>query len=745
LLLAWREHSLLATDRSGAIDGDGLQGLFEHDARLLSRWRLLVHGRPPRLVANSAVHPHSTLAYYVAPLDREADPGTDALGLPWEEHDRELVLHVRRFVGRGMHEHVDLVNYGMRDSRVEVAWGVAADFADIVEARGGVRQQQAPVSAAWQMSPLGQGELRLEYQHPQLSLGTRVTFSVVAEGRPADASEVGFEWDGTRVACNLALLPREKRQVCVVVAPVVEGEMREPLFGCGAFDSADSSKPAWAESATRLETRNAVVQRAWDRAVIDFASLGLGDDEGPAMAATPAAGVPLYGTLFGRDALTASGQALLASPEVAESALRLLARHVGTRDDDFFDEQPGRVPQQVRSGPLARLGITPWRHDYGDYAAPCAFLVLLGAYHMVTGDLALVRELREPAERVLGWLEGRADIDGDGFLEYRTRSPKGQKHQGWKDAGNAVVDADGRQVDPPIAPCEIQGYWYAARLMMAEVFLALGEPSRAFDMYRKAADLKARFNEGFWLPQERFIAFGLDGQKRQIASIASNAAHCLATGIVDGAYAKDVVARMLAPDMFSGWGIRTLSADNPAYNPFKYHLGSVWPVENATAALGMKRYGFAAEASRVAGAMFHATTLFEHARLPETFGGLPRDAHHPHPGIYPDACAPQAWSATAVFWFVQAMLGLWTYAPLNALIIEPELPEWLPELTLRNLGVKDARLSIQFKRDRHGKTDYRVLGRSGTVRVLRQPAPEDVRAGPAIRVRELVESLLPGH
>jgi glycogen debranching enzyme len=547
------------------------------------------------------------------------------------------------------------------------------------------------------------------------------------------------------VACTLVLRPREKRRICIVVAPVVDGEAHEPLFACSAFDAPDSSQPEWVQSATRLHTSNAVVQRAWDRAVIDFASLGLGDGESPAMAATPAAGVPLYGTLFGRDALTASGQALLASPEVAEGALRVLARHIGTKDDDFFDEQPGRVPQQVRDGPLARLRITPWLHDYGDYAAPCAFLVLLGAYHMVTGDLALVRELREPAERVLGWLEHRADIDGDGFLEYRTRSPKGQKHQGWKDAGNAVVDADGQQVDPPIAACEIQGYWYAAKLMMAELFLALGDPSRAFDEYRQAQDLKHRFNERFWLPRERFIAFGLDGDKRQIASIASNAAHCLATGIVDGAYARDVVARLVAPDMFSGWGIRTLSADNPAYNPFKYHLGTVWPVENATAALGMKRYGFGAEASRLAGAMFDASTLFEHARLPETFGGLPRDAHHPHPGIYPDACAPQAWSATAVFWFVQAMLGVWTYAPLNALIIEPELPEWLPELTLRNLRVKDARVSIQFKRDRHGNTDYRVLGRSGTVRVLRQPAPEDVHAGPVTRVRELVESLLPGH
>lgn len=744
LLFAWRDQSLLATNRDGAIDGVGLQGLFEHDTRLLSKWRLQVHGRSPRLVANTAVEPHSTSAHFVAPLDAEADAGNDALGLPLNEYDRELALHVRRFVGRGMHEHLQLANYAMDVTCVALTWEAAGDFADLAEARGGSRNQDAPVSVAWQVSPLGHGNLRLDYQHPQLSIATDIRFSVAAPTQPPEKGEAGFSWDGTRVTCTLAVRPRENRQVCIVVSAVMDGEMREPLFGCSAFDSTEQSQPVWTTKATRLRTSNFVVQRAWDRAVADFAALALGDTP-DGLTATPAAGVPLYATLFGRDALTASGQALLASPEVAEDTLRAVARHIGTRDDDFFDEQPGRVPQQLRQGPLARLRITPWLHDYGDYAAPCAFLVLLGAHHMVRGDLDLIRELREPAERVLGWLEERADIDGDGFLDYRTRSPKGQKHQGWKDAGNAVVDAEGRQVDPPIAPCEIQGYWYAARLMMSEIYLSLGEPSRALDLFRQAADLKRRFNERFWLTQERFIAFGLDGQKRQIASIVSNAAHCLATGILDGEHAEDVVRRLLAPDMFSGWGIRTLSADNPAYNPFKYHLGSVWPVENATAALGMKRYGFAAEASRVAGAMFDATTLFEHARLPETFGGLPREPQYPHPGIYPDACAPQAWSATAVFWFVQAMLGLWTYAPLNAVIVEPELPEWLPELTLRDLRVKDARISIQFKRDRKGKTDYRVLGRRGTVRVVRQPAPEDRRAGPAARVRELVESLLPGH
>jgi glycogen debranching enzyme len=506
----------------------------------------------------------------------------------------------------------------------------------------------------------------------------------------------------------------------------------------------DAARRSWTAAATRIETPNPTVRRAWDRAVTDLGALALGDGETLAELVVPAAGIPLYGTLFGRDALTTAGQALMVSPMLAEGALRLLARHLGTRDDDFHDEQPGRVPQQVRDDPLALLGLTPWLRDYGDYAAPLAFLVLVGGHHLVVGNAEQTREFLDPARRVLDWLDQRADLDGDGFLEYKTRSSKGQRHQGWKDSPNGVVDEAGDQVEPPIAPCEIQGYWYAARMLMAEVFLALGEPSRALECFRGARELKRRFSQRFWMPEEHFVALGLDAQKRQIRSIASNAGHCLATGILDTAHAGQVVRRLLAADMFSGWGIRTLSAENPAYNPFSYHLGSVWPVENATTAFGMKRYGFAAECNAVAAGIFDAATLFEHQRLPETFGGHARDARHPHPGIYPDACAPQAWSASAVFWLIQAMLGLWTYAPLNAVIIEPQLPEWLSSLTVRDLHVGKGRLSIQFKRQAGGKTDFRVLDRDGPIHLLRQPPPE-AQAGPFSRLRELVESLLPGH
>jgi glycogen debranching enzyme len=734
--------------------------------RLLSRYRLLVNGNMPRLDALSAVDTYSTLGYYVSAPSLDAERKMDELGLAKGEWDRQVVIRVARFVGRGMHEDIEVTNHGQSDAELELTWELDADFADLLEARGGKRQQEAPVEAHWQLTADGDGELRLDYQDPKLRRGALFRFHRKIgpeEAEPAFDREESPPLiysekvkEGHRLTVSLHLLPQESAQYCLTIAPIVDGQVAEPIYGCDSFgESGDKETPgakagartgrAWTTQATRLNTRNPVVQQTWDRATADLAALALGDGETAAEYAVPAAGIPLYGTLFGRDALTMSGQALLLSPQLAEGALRLLARHMGTKDDDFYDEQPGRIPQQVRDDPLALLGLTPWLHDYGDYAAPCAYLVLLGGYHLVTGDTKRVREFLDPAKRVLDWLDKRADLDGDGFLEYKTRSPKGQIHQGWKDSGDAVRYEDGREVEPPIAPCEIQGYWYAAKLMMAEVFLHVGEASRAFEQLREAVALKRRFNERFWMPEERFFAFALDSEKRQVKSIVSNVGHCLATGIIERKYAPDVVRRLMAPDMFSGWGIRTLSARHPAYNPLKYHLGSVWPVENASTAFGMKRYGFHAECNVLAKGMFDAAAIFERFRLPEAFGGYPRDRAHPHPGIYPDACAPQGWSASAIVWFIQAMLGLWSYAPLNVLIVDPVLPAWLPELTLRDMRIGKGRVTIRFRRGRDGETDYRVLERHGPVHVVRQPPPDDLTAGPFTRLRELAGSLLPGH
>ncbi|MDQ3928387.1 MAG: amylo-alpha-1,6-glucosidase, partial [Chloroflexota bacterium] len=615
-------------------------------------------------------------------------------------------------------------------------WELDADFADLIEARSGKRQQEAPIEKRWEGTTL-----RYNYAHPHLARGASIGFE--ARGAP-------LRYEDGRVKTHLQLPPQGSHHFCLQVSPIDGGAVLPPHFGCDAFGSrpteTDRQRAAWVRECTRLYTPNPDVQKAWDRAVHDLGALAVGPtmEGGSGMElAVPMAGEPLYGTLFGRDALTLAGQAMFFSPRLAEGALRLLARYVGTKDDDFYDEQPGRIPQQVRDGPLGLLGITPWLHDYGDYAAPCAFLVLLAGHHIAAGDTEVTRRFLDPARRVLDWLDTRADLDGDGFLEYKTRSPRGQKHQGWKDSGDPVRYPDGSEVEPPVAACEIQGYWYAAKLLMAEVFLARGEPSRAFDLLRQAQALKKRFNDAFWMPAEKFLAFGLDADKKQIKTIASNAGHCLTTGILDRKHAADVVKRLMQPDMFSGWGIRTLSSEHPAYNPIKYHLGSVWPVENATFALGMKRFGFSRECNAIARGMFDAAALFEHHRLPETMGGFPRDKRHPHPGVYPDACAPQGWSASAIAWLVQAMLGIFTYAPANLLVLDPVLPAWLPGLTLRDLPVGESRVSIRFRRQRDGTTDYKVLERKGTVRVIRQAPPDALNVGLGTRLGQLAQSVLP--
>jgi glycogen debranching enzyme len=269
-------------------------------------------------------------------------------------------------------------------------------------------------------------------------------------------------------------------------------------------------------------------------------------------------------------------------------------------------------------------------------------------------------------------------------------------NQGWKDAADSIVDQDGKCVEPPIATCEEQSFVYVAKLHFSELLWWLGMPDEARRLYREAAELKKRFNEAFWMEQEGFFAMGLDSRKRQIRSIASNPGHCLATGIVDEALVERTARRLLADDMFSGWGIRTLSSENPAYNPYSYHRGSVWPVEQGTFAIGFARYGLRDYMHRLCSAQFKAAALFDFYRLPELFSGHARDAAHPFPANYPNANSPQAWSASAVFAMVQAMLGLYPYAPLNILMVDPHLPDWLPELTIRDLRVGDSTTTVHF-------------------------------------------------
>jgi glycogen debranching enzyme len=382
--------------------------------------------------------------------------------------------------------------------------------------------------------------------------------------------------------------------------------------------------------------------------------------------------------LFGRDTLTTAWQSALLGPEMIRGTLLELAQWIGRDDDPWRDEQPGKLLHEAHTGPTSMLGLNPRQRYYGSITTSGFYPVVLAELWRWTGERETVEALLPTALGALEWLDRETIRSDDGFYGYLTRSRDGVKHQAWKDSRDAMVDAEGHEVEPPIATCEEQAFVYVAKLHLAEVCWWLDHTDIARRLWRDAHDLKQRFNDRFWMQPEGFYAMGLDGDGRPIRSISSNPGHCLAAGIVDSERAGVTADRLMAPDLFSGWGIRTLSAQHPAYNPYSYHRGSVWPVEQGSFAIGFLRYGLHDHLCRLGRAVFDAAALFEHERLPELFAGHARTADQPFPALYPQGNSPQAWSASALFLIVQALLGLYPYAPLRTLLLDPHLPEWLP-------------------------------------------------------------------
>jgi glycogen debranching enzyme len=367
------------------------------------------------------------------------------------------------------------------------------------------------------------------------------------------------------------------------------------------------------------------------------------------------------------------------------------------------------------------------------------FVISLANLWAWTGDRRRLERHWDTARRILDWARDYGDMDGDGYLEYQTRSSKGAKNQGWKDSGDAIVYDDGTPVPAPIATCELQGYWYIAQELMALLSWVLGRSADAAAHRASAAALKDRFNRDWWIDDEQFVALALDPDKRQVRAVTSNAGHCLACGIVDRERLPGMVGRMFAPDLFSGWGVRTLSSAHAFYNPLSYHRGTVWAVEQATIVFGLRRYGFDARALELSEALFDLAQLYPDFRIPECVGGYAR-AERPTPGAYPRTNTPQLWNASALPLLVQSMLGLVPLGAMHTLIVDPALPVWIPELVLRDLRVGDATATLRFRREANGSSTWDVLDKEGTLHIVRQPAPESLSAGWWDRVRGLIES-----
>jgi glycogen debranching enzyme len=462
----------------------------------------------------------------------------------------------------------------------------------------------------------------------------------------------------------------------------------------------------WRENCTSLLSHYNNLERMYRQAIDDMGALRIYDLDVSETAWVPAAGVPWFVTLFGRDSLIVSYQNMAVSPGFARGALYRLAQYQGTERVDWRDEQPGKIMHEIRFGELAFFHKIPFTPYYGTADATILYLIVLSEIYRWTGDISLLTEYRPIAEKCLEWIDQWGDLDGDGFQEYKTFSTLGYNNMAWKDGANAVVYGDGRQVPQPKGTCELQGYVYDAKLRMAEIFDVLGDHTRAQALRQQAQTLRQRFNEVFWMAHEGCYAFGLDPNKKQIDAVASNAGQCLWSGIADQDKAVSTARRLLQEDMWNGWGIRTLSSKNPAYNPYDYQLGSVWPHDNGIIAAGFKRYGLVDEANQIIHAQFQAIELFDSFRPPELYAGVSRVSNITgFPVLYPGgANIPQAWATGSIFHMVRTMLGLRADAPHGKLYVNPTLPEWLPDLTLQDLRVGTCKLSLHFWRQ--GQTSH---------------------------------------
>jgi glycogen debranching enzyme len=703
--ISFRDWTVLLCHPDGAIGCDEGCGLFHHDCRVLHRYRLTIDGQSPEWVSSGTAGADR----WAASL-RVAQPGGDADG-PQLPQDA-IEIRLERRLGPGMLERVTVLNHGMTPRRVELAVEVVADFADVLEVAGDRRQQT--------------GELALNVS------------ADVAEIRYAASTDEGTTERGLRVratAGDVDLAAADDAGACRGTA-TIELDSRatwsatvayEPLVdGAWAEIAADdgTERDRWRRRRTQLRSTSPTLARAWSLAADDLYDLRNRELEAGDEAWVVNAGVPVFTGLFGRDVLTTGWQSAMIGPHWMRGALDVTARTRSTTDDAWRDAEPDKLIHELRRGPLADLHLTAQSGYYGTQTTSALFpLVLSEAWHW-TGDVDLLRRHRSTAERALEWADRDGDLDGDGFLEYQQRSPVGIKNQGWKDSDEAIRYPDGGQVPNPIATVEEQAFHYLALVRMAEICVALDDDAAADRYVDHARALRAAWHAAFWMPDEGFYAMALDPDNRPVRSIGSNPGHALGTGIVPADQAALVADRLMADDMFSGWGIRTLSASHPAYNPWAYHLGTVWPVENATFALGFKRYGLDDHVDRLSRSLLEAAALLPGTRLPELIGGQSREELR-FPVAYPQANCPQAWSASATVQLAQIMLGIYPFAPLGLLaLVRPRLPAGIEEVTLHHLRVGDASVSLRFRRNDDGSASHEVLSRRGTLVVVEAPPPD---------------------
>ena len=678
------------------------QGYFASDTRLVSGYRLKLGGERPILLNGAATGHHSARFEFTNP----ALVGSD--GHQLSEHS--LHLRLDRSVGPGIHEDYDLTNQGRDNVVLDLEVSVESDFADLFDVKAHRRVRRGSIHSLWDEET---GRLTTRYTNGVFERS--LVLEVSNNDSPPEFANGGMLF-------RVELDPASSWHCCLWWMPVIDGVERRVTRPCHQLLEAESNQEdarrRWVEQATVFETSNAGATVALRQATDDLVGLRLhhhdelagGDpSSGDLDAWVPAAGIPWFVSLFGRDTLTVSFQTFAVSPRFALGSLRALAALQGNAYDDRRDMQPGKIEHEVRHGELAALHLIPHTPYYGSHEATTFYVLVAAEAWRWHGDRDALDAIRPHVERALAWIERDGDIDGDGLQEYQTRAPDGYYNQGWKDSGDAIVTSDGALATLPIALCEHQGLVVAAKRAWAEVAQDVYGDGRLATQLRSEADrLSSQIEERFWWEEEGTYYLGLDGDKRPIDSVSSNPAHLLWQRAIDPERASKVVRRLMAKDMWSGWGIRTLSAEHVAYDPLSYQRGSVWPHDNAFAAAGFRAYGFDDEAATVAAGIFGATSRFSSQRPPELFAGLTRD-----PGGFPvqylGANVPQAWSSGAIIHLVATLLGLDANAKDGVLRLRPALPEWMSEVTLRHLRVGEASVDLCVARRPDGSHEMLML------------------------------------
>ena len=671
--------------------GMGEEGLYHRGTRHLSGLRLRIGDERPLLLGSTTRHDNSRLTVDLA------NPDMIVEGRPM----RAGTVHLSRtkvLWAGACHERIVVRNFAQEAVVVPISLRFLADFADIFEVRGMERPQRGTLLD----SAIEDGRIVLAYDGLDgVRRTTHIGFSPVPDQleRREAVYRLELPAGGTahlemRIDCEAGSSPREVDFASALTRASAELE--------GRFDRS-----------ARIASSSELFDDWVTRSLADVVMMTSETADG----SYPYAGVPWFSTVFGRDGIITAYQMLWVQPALARGVLRHLAAMQATHDDPERDAQPGKILHEVRQGEMAALMEIPFGRYYGSHDSTPLFVMLAGAYYRHTGDLQLARDLWPNIEAALAWIDGPADPDGDGFIEYARRTSTGLVHQGWKDSNDSIFHADGSLVDGPVALCEFQGYVFAARLAAADLADALGHAPRARQLRSQAETLRGRFEEAFWDDELGTYGIALDGRKELCRVPTSNPSHCLWTGIASAERAASVTEQLLGDAMFSGWGIRTVAAGQVRYNPMSYHDGSIWPHDNALAALGMARYGHADAATRVMHGLFDASRHFDLARMPELFCGFTRRTGE-GPTRYPVACAPQAWAAGAVFMLLQACIGLHVDGPTSTLhISNARLPLFLDHLQLENLAVGEARIDLRLQRQRDG-VGVDVLERRGAVAVV---------------------------